>query len=157
MTEFVSSSRIEETVDGFRRVLQVEPGYSKRAEGGGVGTMGFRFALIGELGATTLLMRTGWVPGEKMSPRLADHYPCGSHLGLHWISNPYPNGEVPESWTLSGDPCDWLPNPCYFDASYCASDPIVERFIAEGLPAVWDELRKFYDETAARSTLVEAS
>jgi hypothetical protein len=138
----VAPSRIRETVDGFERVLSIEPGYNDRGGKYGVHGMDLRFVLIGPLGAVHFLMRTGWIPDEKgVNPTLSRSYPAPSHIGWHWRTEKFGTADY-------GDDCDWLPAGCFYDASYSAADPVLAKFLAGGADAVWPMLREHYDYMA---------
>jgi hypothetical protein len=124
----------------YRRTVYFEPGYNKRDEGKGVHGMSIRFVLSGPDGAVQFAFSAGWVPGEKMSPRIADIYPTGSDVGHHWLTPTY-EGE----W-LHGS-CSYLGGQdCYYDGSGLWADRLLPEFIKRGEPAVWRELIGYYRE-----------
>lgn len=135
------TSQIREQVGDFERILYTTPGYNDRGGPYGVDGLRLRFVLVGELGATAFLMSTGWAPGEKMSPALADLYPSGWDRGFHWRSQLYDY--------LSPGTCDVLEEgTCYYDGSGLAAEPLLQRFIVEGMAGVWDDLESYYRELA---------
>lgn len=149
MVERYPSSRMEESVNGFRRVFQVEPGYNDRGGKYGVAGMGFRFVLIGDQGATQFTMNTGWVPGEKPSRLTYDLYPSAWDLGYHWKVNPFGS-----EYHSHFDDCEWLPGECWYDGSGLNAIPVMHRFIQEGMPAVWQELEDYYADIAGSCTTI---
>lgn len=128
---------------GVTRQVLFEPGYSRRQEGYGVHGMHIRFVMVAPAGAVQFTLNTGWVPGEKMSPRTADYYPSAWDLGYHWPQPQYAGQTQMEE-------CDLLGGPCYYDGSGLNAEPVMEAFIRAGADAVWDALDDYYRHLTGR-------
>lgn len=147
-----ATSQIEQVVGDFRRVLVTGPGWALTPNYGQHG-MDLRFVLVGELGATQFLMMTDWVPGSTGERGRytggAPSFPMAADLGYHWKTYPHGDGGD-ESWGRM-DECEWLPGGCWYDGSGLNAEPVMRRFIAEGMDAVWAELESYYRDVAGWS------
>jgi len=143
------SSRMAEKVGEFERILITHPGFPM-TPGYGQHGMDLRFALVGELGATQFLMFTDWVPGRVGRPfgeprRSSGSFPMAADLGYHWKTDPH-NGEYDGFGRM--DECDFFADGCYYDGSGLRADPVMQRFISDGLDAVWADLEAEYHAIA---------
>lgn len=156
----------------FKKTVVFEPGYNYLHETGprrrGQHGMTIRFSLIGPNGAAQFSFGTRWTPlGEVDKEVSRDKYarepchidtwsepgtfgmrfglipaPSGICIGLH---SPKPFKHDPNAEMCTASVCDILPGKvCYFDASYTASDEVLRKFISDGEPAVWNELKGWY-------------
>lgn len=130
----------------YRRTVRFIPGYNKRAEGKGIHGMHIQFMFTGPHGATYFELNTGWVPGEPMSPRVAEHFPDGWALGHHWLTPTYRTEDGAETCAYLGG------RPCYSDAGLSAADRLVPLLTERGESAVWRELIDYY-----RSLMADAA
>lgn len=55
---------------------------------------------------------------------------------------------VPASRIRQQVRCEWLPDGCFYDGSGLNGEPVMQRFIREGMDAVWDELETYYRQLA---------
>lgn len=142
-------SRLTEKVGGFERILITAPGFPLTPNYGQHG-MDLRFVLVGELGATQFLMFTDWVPGKtgirEGFRSSAPSFPMAADLGHHWKTYPH-EGDGDQSWGRM-DECDFFPGGCWYDGSGLNAQPVMERFIAGGLDAVWTDLEAYYHQVA---------
>ena len=108
----------------------------------GIGSMSIKFLLKGELGTVQFYILSGWylrhVRKEyKNHPGFAD--PMGADVGYH---SPKP---IYDNQSPSEDSCLYLDGkPCYYDGSGLAADDLFNKFIAEGIDVVWNELEEYY-------------
>lgn len=142
-------SRMAEKVGAFERILITQPGFPLTPNYGQHG-MDLRFVLVGERGATQFLMFTDWVPGKTgvRDGFRSSHpnFPMAADLGYHWKTDPHGN-LADESWGRM-DECDFFPDGCWYDGSGLRADPVMQRFIAGGLDAVWADLEDEYRSIA---------
>ena len=127
---------------GLDRSVHFEPGYDRRREGLGIGTMRIRFVLQGKLGAVQWLIGTDWAPVSANYPAsLLKARPTGWDLGYH---SPVPTYE---GQIDSGD-CDLLPGKkCFYNGSGLNADLLIEGFIVGGEGYVWRALEAYYGHT----------
>lgn len=136
--------------DELQQGIQFTVGYNCEARGPrshGVHGMEITWYLRGPKGAAQFRMGTRWTPGKLalghgISPsgvvRLEDTYPSGYDVGYHAYVAQYPE-QSPM------DDCHLLGQPCYYDGSGLQADDLVKRFIEQGEPAIWAELRAVYE------------
>ena len=135
--------------------IEFQPGYNRKEEGYGVHGMAIRFLLVCELGTVQFVMNTGWVPGitgrrfenpsysatKEHARRIAELSPLAVDLGYHWRTNPHPDSD----YTYKTEKCAALDGAdCWYDGSGLNAERVMERFIDEGEPAVWEELIEYY-------------
>ena len=144
----------EELEDGFWRGVEFKPGYDCMAKHGEAGRkchgrhgMNLRFLWGNAEGVVQLLLfASDWLPGSMQhgstKPGLAKLGLMAADLGHHWSSPTY-EGEMKMD-------CDLLDGKrCFYDGSGMNAERPAERFLTEGLPAVWEELQAYWDDTAA--------
>lgn len=154
----------------FERRIKFRPGYNYLHETGpksrGQHGMEIAFALIGEEGAVSFEFHTMWTPlgvvdegsteavhTDYIAGRYGSrciHPPSGKAVFIHWRRefDSYLNGP---------DECHWLDGaPCWGDATYSGSDPILADFIKEGEDAVWRHLTEWYEHVQQRAAGVSA-
>ena len=145
---------IKETVDGFVRRIDFEPGYDCLEYHGqnkhchGRHGMSLRFMLMGEEGVTQFLMyATDWLPGSvdalgSTRSERSLHGVMGADLGHHWLRPTY-SGE----WSRGS--CEYLHGArCFYDGSGLGAGPVLARFFDDGVDAVWEELALYYRSCA---------
>jgi hypothetical protein len=137
----------------WRHVVEIEPAFDKRDpdpnKNYGIGAAQVRFVLIGPDGAVQLLVGTNWyLPAQRadsegwkpLNGRAHwNCYPRAWDLGYH--------SRVPryEGQSQQSDACPYLNgDPCFYDGSSLNGEPVLERMIAEGHSALWEDLLKFY-------------
>lgn len=155
----------------FERRAKFVPGYNYLHETGpqrrGQHGMEIAFALIGPLGAIAFEMNTMWTPPGIVDAgsREVVHvdYEQTDRWGTTGLVRPPSGIAVFVHWRKAFDAflseprdgCGWLDgDPCWGDATYTGSDPILRRFIKEGEDAVWSALDEWYQEIAARELAV---
>lgn len=143
---------IKETVDGFIRRIDFEPGYDCVDTGceprHGRHGMGLRFLLLGEEGATQFLLYTcDWLPGlqRRLHERGAMHGPMAADLGFHWLTPVYEGQD-------GGGACEYLAGAgCFYDGSGLRADDVLDRFLVDGVDAVWEALTEEWHHRAAEA------
>jgi hypothetical protein len=139
----------------FEQRVTFTPAYDRRHadpnQDYGIHGVECRFDLVGEHGATQLVIYTYWQLPEVTKeldarPISADRPHSGCHpmpatLGYH-RSTPEYEGQEP-----SGEPCSFLAGQtCYYDYSYELADGVFEALLRGGDAGVWRELERFYRE-----------
>jgi hypothetical protein len=112
----------------------------------GVGSIKLRMILIGEHGAITWSISTGWMLPETLEAWQKHGIPPRhQNLGQGFpvvIHAPTPVEDYMEG---SGGECDVLPSGyCYGDAGFLAGDEFFETLIREGEEAVWRKMEEWY-------------
>jgi hypothetical protein len=150
-----AAAHIKENVEGFVRRIDFEPGYDCWTSGEckprhGRHGMNIRFLLIGEAGAVQFLVYAlDWLPGSidhgstkrdmQMSGLMA------ADLGYHWTSPQYGSQDA------SDEGCEYLEGAtCFYDGSGLNAEPVLVRFLEDGLDAVWEDLQAYYLDLCAR-------
>lgn len=136
---------LTEKVGMFERGVEFLTGYDKRGAipDCGVAAMEIKFLLKGPKAVIQFAIYTDWYP-KSAQPRNktfeTDILPAAYDIGYHTEIKQYEGQEhISES-------CDYLDGkPCYYDGSSLQAEPIRDRFINEGIDAVWEELEKHYN------------
>ena len=137
----------------MERLIFFEPGYDKRSpdpkKNYGISAMRIRFVLRGELGAMQFLMGTGWyiptVAKEFEAKAMTDpiyrtNNPTAWDVGYH---SPKP---MYDGQSIMDDNCEIIGGPCYYDGSSLAAETVLDKFLVEGVEAVWKELEEYYTD-----------
>ena len=111
----------------------------------GIGSVGLKFILKGELGAVQFYILTGWnLPKVQEEHKIKgwSSNPMGADVGYH---SPKP---MYDDDTPATDSCPYLDGkPCYYDGSGLAADGLFDKFITKGIGAVWNKLENYYTDT----------
>lgn len=136
--------------EGFRRAMIFVSAYDGRHEpqNYGVHCADFCFVLVGEHGAISFEMFTGW-----HLPHVAERIeegPTGAAVNRH--SPRPPRWAEADDWVGGPNDCDWTDTgKCYSDGSNLAGDDILVALVGEGWEAMWRELRSWYQHTFLNS------
>jgi hypothetical protein len=124
----------------FERRYDFRKGYNKLAEGKGVHGMEIHFHLVGELGAVSFELSTGWVPDQKptVNRTVSDLFPMGNLVGFHWKTQKF------GFQTRSTNECPLTGGACWWDASFLAGDDLLRILIDQGEEPLWAELEARY-------------
>lgn len=134
----------------FQRRIEFQIGYDHTTfpevcGGGGHGQHGMtqRFILVGPLGATQFVINMpAWVPGRVKYGGVPSSISGIDSVTAHDLGYHSPHPMYEEQLQFD---CDLLPNShCYYDGSSLNAEPVLEKFLANGLQAVWDELTDYY-------------
>lgn len=124
--------------------IEFTPAYDKRdpvpAKNYGIGCVDVGFYLRQDGRAVQFKMYTGWyLPQNKAAGlRTSDMFPMAADLGYH---SPVPSYE---GHTPLTDNCPIIEGQCFYDGSGLNAQPVMDRLIAEGHSAVWEELDRYF-------------
>lgn len=113
----------------------------------GVHGVEIRFGLIGELGAVSWVLFTGWMLPEIEGP---SHRPIAAGVCWHGRMPSEPN-ERPNIID-----CEYLNGPCYDAGVTFLSDDVFEALTREGEAGVWRVLEEKYHQQFDRVEQVQA-
>jgi hypothetical protein len=147
-------SSIKQNVDGWTRIFEVSPGYDcindypscwNTMGGGRHGRHGmdFKFLLGAEEGVVNFtFFASDLLPGSLHYGSTRDGVAklgvMAADLGHHW-TRPTWEGEERHG------PCDYLHGAdCYYDGSGLNAADVLDRFLREGMDAVWQELEAYH-------------
>jgi hypothetical protein len=124
----------------MKRVVKFRPSFDRRSDDPkknyGIGCAILVFAVIGEKGAASFQIGTGWYPGKGQRTG-----PSGYGIDYH---SPVPQHEWHKEPSVSE--CEYLDGkPCYSDGTMLYSDEVLEVLILEGEEATWKRLEEFYE------------
>ncbi len=126
----------------MKRIIKFYPAFDKRntdsSKNYGIHCMDIFFVLIGELGAVSFTIFSGW-----FLPHIDSKTPKGSGACISYHTlNPVYDGQ-----NVSKDECEWLEGKaCYCDSTYIQAEELFNILVAEGDEAMWCELENKYDE-----------
>ena len=160
-------SSIKQNIDGWTRIFEVSPGYdciddhpSPTSNGWkchGRHGMDMKFLLGAEEGVVQFLFfASDLLPGSlsnlgSTKDGVAKHGVMAADLGHHW-TRPTWEGEE------RNGPCDYLHGAdCFYDGSGLNAGPVLERFLREGMDAVWQELEAYYSACSDGARKVSGS
>jgi hypothetical protein len=116
----------------------------------GVGAIKCRFSLIGERGAISFTISTGWYLPEvfddwKQKGMATEPKSLAMGMGVHIHAK--------KEWAqdymqdMGENECDLLPEgKCFSDVSFLAGDTLFDLLIRKGEEAVWTELESWYED-----------
>lgn len=127
----------------------------RKGSGGFHGSSGMiiHFAAMGEHGAVSFAVNTGWLPQQTLpnsiryrsirewcAPGSAAHYPMPLDLGYHSKTPRY------EGQTICQDKCEYCDGkPCYYDGSGLNANDAMYALVNGGDKALWEFLDAYYE------------
>ena len=159
-----ASSGIKQNVDGWTRRVEFEPGHDciddypkcwQTMGGGRHGRSGMRLRILlgSEEGIVQFVMSASdWLPGSLDSigstkDGVAKFGVMATDLGHHWTRPTY-EGEY-----VGQEACEFLHGAsCFYDGSGLNAGPVLDRFLREGLDAVWESLEEYHRACSESAT-----
>src|SRR5580658_1158846 len=133
----------------FKKKIAIRPAFDKRSsdprKNYGIHGCDMLFTLIGEKGAVTFLIYTGWhLPHVRKEFEMRmDHtfcHPMAADIGYHSYYPMYEDHEPREKI------CEYLGVPCYTDGSALYAEEFYLELVEKGSKGLWKKMIKYYKE-----------
>ena len=137
----------------MERIIKFRPAFDKRHDDPkknyGIGAVMMHFGLMGDEGAVSFTLSTGWYLKPNREEIKEKHgfppEPMGFSVGYH---SPKPIRDFQKIDEPSQESCEYLDGkPCWFDDSALYAVEVMEILIRDGEEAMWAELEKYYNST----------
>lgn len=130
----------------FKKKIQVRPAFDKRnvdeSKNYGIHGCDIIFTLIGEKGAVTFVLFTGWhlphIVAEMEHTYDQLFKPMPTDIGYH---SPY---AMYEDQKPREQVCEYIGVPCYVGGSALYSDEYFDVLVKEGTKGLWKKMIKYY-------------
>lgn len=137
----------------FTRTISFRPAFDKRntnaGKNYGIGSVELKFILKDDKKqAMQFMMISGWnlqhIRREREGNVPTSVYPLAADIGYH--------SPVMVEHVTPMDDCSITGGKCWYDGSTLGAEPIMERFLAEGEDAVWEELENHHASRFGEAT-----